>query len=197
MSGAFVVLAISRGQKSKNWLRILDAEVGNEPGYGQMRANAHGFTLIELMIVIAIIGVLASLAVAAFQTFTVRAQVAEGLNMAASAKTPITDAYTSDGTAPADRTAAGMTANATDTRGNYVSQVSVSNGRIDVTFGGPKAHADIIGESLSLTPYESLGNTLIWRCGNAPAPGGAPLLVGGDAHVDATVDARYLPTVCR
>ena len=156
-----------------------------------------GFTLIELMIVIAIIGILASLAVSAYQTYTVRAQIAEGLNMAAGAKTPITDAYTNDGVAPADRSAAGMTPDPTDTRGAYVSQVAISNGRIDITFGGPKAHADIIGDTLSVTPYETVGNTVIWRCGYAAAPAGGALMNGGDAHLDPTLEARYLPTNCR
>ncbi len=137
-----------------------------------------GFTLIELMIVVAIIGILSSLAISAYQTYTVRAQIAEGLNMAAGAKVPITEAYTNDGTAPADRAAAGLTPNPADTRGNYVSQVDITDGRVDVTFGGPKAHADIIGDTLSLTPYETAGNTIVWRCGNAGAPAGGALLNG-------------------
>ncbi len=161
-----------------------------------MLGRSRGFTLIELMIVIAIIGILASLAVSAYQTYTVRAQVSEGINFAAGAKVPIVDAYTNGGVAPANRAAAGMTPLATDSRGSYVSSVEIIDGRIDITFGGPLAHQDIVGETLSMTPYETAGNTVVWRCGNAPVPAGVPLN-GGAPHLAPTLDIRYLPASCR
>jgi type IV pilus assembly protein PilA len=162
-----------------------------------MTRAERGFTLIELMIVVAIIGILASLAISAYQTYTVRAQVAEGLNMAAGAKVPVADAYNNNGVAPANRSAAGMTPNPADTSGNYVSQVVITNGRVEITFSGPLAHADIIGETLSLTPYVTAGNSIVWRCGNAPAPPGGALMNGGAAHQAPTFGDRYLPSTCR
>lgn len=165
-----------------------------------MTRKQTGFTLIELMIVVAIIGILASLAVSAYQTYTVRAQVAEGINMAAGAKAPVIDAFNMDGEPPAGRTEAGMTAAPTDTRGKYVAQVNIVNGRVDVTFGGD-AHAEIFNQTVSFTPYMTVSGGFVWRCGASAAPGGGATELSGNG-VDAvyqapTIPLRYLPATCR
>ena len=89
-----------------------------------------GFTLIELMIVVAIIGILAAIAIPAYQDYTVRAQVSEGMNLAAAAKAAVAEYYLNRGDAPENRTQAGMSPVATDTSGKYVESIEVTNGTI-------------------------------------------------------------------
>ena len=159
----------------------------------------NGFTLIELMIVVAIMGILASLAISSYQTYTIRAQVSEALTMAAGAKTPVIDAFNNAGRPPVDRSAAGMTPNITDTRGAYVESVAIANGRVDVKFGG-KAHQAIYGKTLYLTPYMSGTGSFIWRCGLAAEPPDTAILSGGGieaVYVAPDIPARYLPKSCK
>jgi len=166
----------------------------------------HGFTLIELMIVVAIIGILASIAIGSYQTYTVRSQVTEGIYLASNAKTQIVDSFNVSGQAPANRSVAGLTNIAGDSSTKFVKSVAVVNGRMDVTFGNDAN--DLIEDAvLSLTPYETSTGSVVWRCGGNEVPasaGGSTLSPMGTAggglassYAASTINSQYLPATCR
>ena len=168
-----------------------------------MRKVQQGFTLIELMIVVAIIGILAAIAIPAYQDYTIRAQVSEGMTLAAAAKAAVSESFSDKGEAPATRTIAGMTATAADTSGNYVTSVEVTNGMLTITYGN-EANLSIVAESLTLTPYESVDLSVVWRCGLALAPTGLATMGTSGGGVAAAYVApsagmlpKYLPSACR
>ena len=166
----------------------------------QTRTDNSGFTLIELMIVVAIIGILAAIAIPAYQEYTIRAQVSEGVNMASNIKTQVVDSFGQRGRSPDNRTEAALSANATDTAGTYISSIEVTNGTVTVTFGN-QAHNAIAGETLILVPYETPELSVVWRCGYSSPPAGLSTMgtAAGDAapELTSTVPPRYLPSSCR
>ena len=141
-----------------------------------------GFTLIELMIVVAIIGILAAIAIPAYQDYTIRAQVSEGLNLSGGAKTAVTEYFQDRGTLPTNNSQAGIAASGS-IQGNYVSQVAVANGVITITYssaGNQTANAAINNATLTLTPNTSNAGSVDWNCAN-----GAGLV------------NKHLPAACR
>jgi type IV pilus assembly protein PilA len=165
---------------------------------GASRGGAQGFSLIELMIVVAIIGILAAIAIPAYQDYTIRSQVTEGLTLAGAAKAAVAESFSQTGDAPVNRTVAGMSANATDTQGKYVSSVDVNNGVIEIVYGN-EANAKIATMQLNLTPYETLDASVAWRCGAANPPANLTTTLGNGtaAYVNSTVIPKYLPKACR
>jgi type IV pilus assembly protein PilA len=159
------------------------------------KAIQKGFTLIELMIVVAIIGILAAIAIPAYQDYTIRAQVTEGLNLAGAVKAAVAESFAQDGDWPANNVAAGV-GNAADITGKYVTSVTVNGGGITIAYGN-QANNNIATQSLGLLPATSVNNDVVWVCGLRDTPSGATAASGAVATTSAGMLAKYLPQTCR
>jgi len=150
-----------------------------------MKKVQQGFTLIELMIVVAIIGILAAIAIPAYSDYTIRAQVSEGLNLSAGAKAAVTEFFQDRGAWPSNNANAGIAA-ATAIQGNYVASVTVqSDGTIDMLYdsdnGTQTANTSLEAAVLTLSPVTNAGS-IDWNC------------VGGNI---LSTNPQWLPAACR
>ncbi len=161
-----------------------------------MKKVQQGFTLIELMIVVAIIGILAAVAIPAYQDYTIRAQVSEGIVMTSEAKLAVGDFWAARGRLPPVNTSAGL-ANSASLTGNYVTGLAVVGGGITVTYGN-RANVKLASGTIGLLPMENEAGSLVWVCGNAADPGDVTAISNsGTVTATTSLPGKYMPTDCR
>ncbi|EPI1281912.1 pilin, partial [Neisseria gonorrhoeae] len=158
-----------------------------------MNTLQKGFTLIELMIVIAIVGILAAVALPAYQDYTARAQVSEAILLAEGQKSAVTEYYLNHGEWPKDNTSAGV-ASASEIKGKYVKEVKVEKGVVTATMASSNVNKEIQGKKLSLWAKRQDGSVK-WFCGQPVTRTGD----NDDTVADATagIDTKHLPSTCR
>jgi type IV pilus assembly protein PilA len=163
-----------------------------------MKKVQKGFTLIELMIVVAIIGILAAIAIPAYQDYVIRSQVSEGLAMASSLKASVAEFVADKGRWPSDDGTAPTTSDLgleAPPAGKYVEGIVVDNGNIVITYGD-QANTKIDGSILVLSPGLSANDDVIWVCGNAADPS-ALASAAPTATASTNLPGKYMPSNCR
>ncbi|HFC3768772.1 TPA: pilin [Neisseria gonorrhoeae] len=153
-----------------------------------MNTLQKGFTLIELMIVIAIVGILAAVALPAYQDYTARAQVSEAILLAEGQKSAVTEYYLNHGEWPKDNTSAGV-ASSSSIKGKYVEKVEVNNGVVTAQMNPSGVNNEIKGKKLSLWAKRENGSVK-WFCGQ-------PVTRDADAAAGNAINTKHLPSTCR
>nr|WP_101140055.1 pilin [Neisseria meningitidis] len=159
-----------------------------------MNTLQKGFTLIELMIVIAIVGILAAVALPAYQDYTARAQVSEAILLAEGQKSAVTEYYLNHGKWPGDNSDAGV-ATSSEIKGKYVEKVEVANGVITAEMKSSGVNKEIQGKKLSLWAKRQNGSVK-WFCGQPVTRNDTATDVAAANGTDK-IDTKHLPSTCR
>ncbi|RQL37974.1 prepilin-type cleavage/methylation domain-containing protein [Neisseria meningitidis] len=160
-----------------------------------MNTLQKGFTLIELMIVIAIVGILAAVALPAYQDYTARAQVSEAILLAEGQKSAVTEYYLNHGTWPGGNSDAGV-ASASDIKGKYVKSVEVKNGVVTATMLSTGVNKEIQGKKLSLWAKRQDGSVK-WFCGQPVTRADTATTTDVTGKTTDNINTKHLPSTCR
>ncbi|WP_409139089.1 pilin [Neisseria meningitidis] len=160
-----------------------------------MNTLQKGFTLIELMIVIAIVGILAAVALPAYQDYTARAQVSEAILLAEGQKSAVTEYYLNHGEWPSDNSAAGVASSST-IKGKYVKEVTVAKGVITATMLSSGVNKEIQGKKLSLWAKRQDGSVK-WFCGQPVTRTANNDVAAATGTGTDKIDTKHLPSTCR